>query len=77
MERLERTAIVDWIVHAGLSGVTEVDLLAGVCERLRDAGIALVRGSVANDLLDPTYDARGVRWLRDRGGVEARGPRRP
>lgn len=70
MGQVGRTAIIDWIVHAGLSGVSEVDLLAGVCERLRDAGVALVRGSVANDLLDPTYDGRGMRWVRDRGGIE-------
>jgi adenylate cyclase len=37
---------------------------------LTEAGIALVRASIANDLLDPTYDARGVRWLRGQGGIE-------
>jgi adenylate cyclase len=70
MKELGRAAINDWIVHAGLSGVSEVDLLAGVCERLCQAGTALWRGSIANDLLDPTYDGRGMRWVRDRGGVE-------
>ena len=29
-----------------------------------------MRVSVATDLLDPTFDGRGVRWLRDEGGVE-------
>jgi hypothetical protein len=37
---------------------------------MNDAGLRLVRASVANNLLDPTYDARGVRWLRDGGGLE-------
>ncbi len=59
-----------WIVDAALGGISEIDILAGTCNRLTEAGIALVRASVANDLLDPTYDGRGVRWLRGQGGIE-------
>jgi adenylate cyclase len=62
--------ISQWILRATLDGTDEIDVLTGVCERLRDAGIALVRASVANDLLDPTFDGRGVRWLRASGGIE-------
>jgi adenylate cyclase len=61
-----------WIVRAVLSGASEIDILAGTCERLTAAGLALVRASVANDLLDPTFDARGVRWLRSGGSLEER-----
>jgi adenylate cyclase len=64
------TAISEWIVGAALAGASEVEIVSGVCMRMNDAGLALVRASVANDLLDPTIDARGVRWLRDRGGFE-------
>jgi adenylate cyclase len=60
----------EWIVRATLAGTNEIDILAGVGERLNAAGISLVRVSVATDLLDPTFDGRGVRWLRDQGGVE-------
>ena len=70
MEAHARIDIGDWIVHAALAGASEIDVLAGVCERMNDAGLRLVRASVANNLLDPTYDARGVRWLRDGGGLE-------
>lgn len=62
--------IRDWIVARALSGESEIDILTGLCERLEAQGIALVRASVAFDLLDPTYDGRGVRWNRDGGGVE-------
>ena len=57
-------------MSATLAGSNEVDILAGVGERLNAAGVSLVRVSVATDLLDPTFDGRGVRWLRDQGGVE-------
>ena len=65
-----RIEIGDWIVRTALAGATEVELLAGVCERMNVTGMALVRASVANNLLDPTFDARGVRWLRVSGGLE-------
>ncbi len=57
-------------MHATLAGINEVGILAGVGERLNAAGVSLVRVSVATDLLDPTFDGRGVRWLRDEGGAE-------
>jgi len=59
-----------WIVSATLAGANEVAILTGVGERLNAAGVSLVRVSVATDLLDPTFDGRGVRWLRDQGGLE-------
>ena len=70
--RQERLAadIRHGIVREALAGVGEVGILTGVCERLGAAGIALVRASIANDLLDPTFDGRGVRWNRGVGGTE-------
>ena len=65
-----RTAIADWIVRAALDGADEIVVLAGVCERLNALGLSLVRASVASNQLDPTHDARGVRWLREQGGLE-------
>jgi adenylate cyclase len=67
--------ITDWIVRAALAGVGEVAILTGVCERLAAAGIALMRASIANDLLDPTFDGRGVRWVQGQGGIEEAFPR--
>lgn len=62
--------IRDWIVARALSGESEIDILTGLCERLDAQGLSLVRASIAFDLLDPTYDGRGVRWNRGEGGVE-------
>jgi adenylate cyclase len=60
----------EWITGQGLAGTNEIDIVTGLCQRMNDAGVALVRASVAHSLLDPTYDGRGVRWLRATGGVE-------
>ena len=70
MEERAKTEIGEWIVSATLAGADEIEILAGVGKRLNAAGISVVRISVATDLLDPTFDGRGVRWLRDEGGVE-------
>jgi len=64
-----------WIVGAALEGANEIDILAGICERMNAAGLSLVRASVAGNLLDPTFDARLVRWLRNQQGVEEGVPR--
>jgi adenylate cyclase len=69
-EERTQTEIGDWIVGATLAGRNEAAILAGVGQRLNAAGISLVRVSVATDLLDPTFDGRGVRWLRDQGEFE-------
>jgi adenylate cyclase len=70
-----RARISEWIVHATQAGSNEIEILTGVCQRITEAGILLVRSQVANDLLDPTFDARGVRWIRGRGGLEEVFPR--
>ena len=74
-EEQVRASIGEWIVHATQAGSNEIEILTGVCERITEAGVSLVRASVANDLLDPTFDARGVRWIRGRGGLEEVFPR--
>lgn len=66
-----RCEIPRWIVDATLAGASEIEILAGTCERLNGLGLAVVRASVATDMLDPIHDARGVRWTRDGGGVES------
>ena len=70
-----RIAIGEWITVQALAGASEIEILAGICERMNRAGLSLLRASVANNLLDPTFDARGVRWLRDQGALEEAFPR--
>jgi len=64
MHDAKTLALLEWLVSSGLSGVGEAQLVSGFCEELVRLGIPLVRVSVASDLLDPIYDARGFRWHR-------------
>ena len=75
VETVVQNEISNWIVKAALAGREEVEILAGICERMVAAGTPLVRASVASNLLDPTIDARAARWLRAKGGVEEAFPR--
>jgi adenylate cyclase len=59
-----------WIVRAALADESEVEIVGGLCERLANSGVALVRASLAMNLLDPTFGARLVRWVRGEGPVE-------
>ncbi len=61
-----KIAISEWIVVQALAGANEVEILTGVCEQMHRAGLPILRASVAHNLLDPTLDARGVRWHRTR-----------
>ena len=70
MEARVKTDISEWIVRAALAGTSEIEIVGGVCQRLSSAGVSLVRSSVATDLLDPTFEARGVRWIRGQGALE-------
>jgi adenylate cyclase len=70
METRVKTEISEWIVRAALAGTNEVEIIVGVCQRLSSAGVSLVRSSVATNLLDPTIDARLVRWIRGQGALE-------
>jgi adenylate cyclase len=65
-----KTEISEWIVRAALAGANEVEIVVGVCQRLSGAGVSLVRCSAATNLLDPTLDARLVRWIRGQGALE-------
>lgn len=57
-----RADIHTWLVHQGLAGVSEPELLSGFCERLTSAGIALSQGMVFIDTLHPVIEGRGFRW---------------
>ena len=65
-----KSEIGEWIVRATLAGTSDVEILAGVCERLNGAGLSLVRVRIGADLLDPTLDALGALWNRGRGVTE-------
>lgn len=70
MHRLQQTRIGDWIVERALAGDADAAIVGGICERLAAAGLPMLRVAVTSDQLDPTHDARGVRWKREQETVE-------
>lgn len=57
-----RDAVADWIVAAGLKGLSEIDILQGFCERLLADGFPLDRGMAIVDTLHPLYEGRVFTW---------------
>jgi adenylate cyclase len=71
MDLILKSAIDDWIVSSTLDGLDESAILAGVADRLVDAGYPVLRAAVAGNLLDPTHQALVIQWNRGSGGSEA------
>ena len=59
-------SLVTWIAEAGLSGLGESAILAGLCERLRTVGVPLARANVVIDTLHPVYQGRAFTWKREK-----------
>ena len=74
---MTRDDIHRYIVQASLDGADESSILAGTCARLIEAGVPVVRATLASDMLDPTYDSYGVRWSRDEGVIHESYERNP
>jgi adenylate cyclase len=51
-----------WVVEAGLAGLSETELVSGVCERLVASGMTLSRTVVLIDTLHPVHEGRAMRW---------------
>jgi adenylate cyclase len=62
MELTPRLRLINWLVHQGLTGLPENDLVRGFCERCCAAGLPLSRGLVFIDTLHPIFEGRGFRW---------------
>jgi adenylate cyclase len=62
-------ALIDAVLRDALDGQGETALMERLCVRLVAAGVPLVRGAVACDFLDPSFDAHGVRWHRGEQAV--------
>lgn len=63
-ERLAQS-LIDWLITQSLAGTAENILLTGLCERMVQAGIPLLRVSTATELLHPTTGGQGVIWKRN------------
>ncbi len=62
-ERLAQS-LTDWLIAQSLAGKAEAVLLTGLCERMVEAGVRLLRVSSATDLLHPSVGGQGVIWRR-------------
>jgi len=63
--------LTDWLVRAGLDGMSEPDLLEGFCSRVLGAGVPLAEVNVIIDTLHPIYEGRVFRWRRDQSDIPA------
>jgi adenylate cyclase len=62
MNPTTRLQMINWLAGEGLTGLAEHDLVRGFCERCGAAGLALSRGLVAIDTLDPVFEGHAYRW---------------
>jgi adenylate cyclase len=51
-----------WLTQAGLAGVSESEILSGMCERCAGSGIPLARTQLLIDTLHPVHEGRLFRW---------------
>ena len=64
MDETEFSGAPAWITEAALAGLSEAEILAGVCERETARGMPLARAIVLIDTLHPIYEGRAFRWTR-------------
>ena len=62
--------IREWVVSAGLNGLSETDLQQGFCRRCQAAGIPLTRGVIIIDTLHPIFEGRAFPWRSDGAQTE-------
>jgi adenylate cyclase len=58
------TALVGWLIDAGLNATSEENLIRQLCERLVAEDIPLLRVMAGSGLLHPTIDSRAHLWRR-------------
>lgn len=74
-ERLAQ-GVIDGLIAQSLAGKTATELLTGLCERLVETGVQLLRVSTASDFLHPTVGGLALVWQRDDTTTQASHPRR-
>lgn len=68
MDSQSRQAIADWVIAQGLRGATEPELLAGLSQRIAEAGIPIMRANIGQRTLHPTVAGSDFEWRRDLSG---------
>jgi adenylate cyclase len=64
MNEAQYNDLASWLNEAGLTGQSEIDLVAGFCERLSSGGIPIQRCFIGIDTLHPVHEGRAVVWKR-------------
>ncbi len=59
--------VADWLMSQALIGTDMERLIEGCCQRLRSAGIPLLRASLGFRTLHPLFAAITISWHRDHG----------
>jgi adenylate cyclase len=62
MNEAALTELCTWLTQAGLVGVSESEILSGMCERCVRSGIPLARTQVFVDTLHPVHEGHLFRW---------------
>ncbi len=57
--------LIQWVTSKGLGGASEAELIQGVCNRLNDSGMSLVRVNVSRRTLHPVLGAHMFIWNVD------------
>ncbi len=60
-------SIADWLMEQALAETPMVDLVEGCCQRMRAAGIPILRALVSHGTLHPLYEAVWHTWHRENG----------
>ena len=68
MDNGKAADIARWVTGAGLTGMTELELLHGFCHRLVAGGVPVARVNIVIDTLHPIHEGRVFRWRRDDQG---------
>jgi adenylate cyclase len=70
MDTSQAASIAKWVTEAGLTGMTELELLHGFCNRLVAGGLPVARVNIVIDTLHPIHEGRVFRWrCHDQGDV--------
>jgi adenylate cyclase len=68
MDISQAASIAKWVTEAGLTGMTELELLQGFCSRLVAGSLPVARVNIVIDTLHPIHEGRVFRWRRDNQG---------
>jgi adenylate cyclase len=61
---------VDWIIEAAVRGAGEIEIVDGLCQRLNERGLPILRMQLAHRVLHPVYAGLGLRWVREKGASQ-------